>query len=117
MATLKTSILGIEFENPFLLASGPPTATIESIEKAFELGWGGAVIKTITPDDLEMFEASPRYATMKSDGKIIGFQNIELLSHKSIKYWCGDEGYWGSMYFEECNGGVGEFWVTIKSAS
>ena len=88
MATLKTSILGIEFENPFLLASGPPTATIESIEKAFELGWGGAVIKTITPDDLEMFEASPRYATMKSDGKIIGFQNIELLSHKSIKYWC-----------------------------
>ena len=36
---------------------------------------------------------------------------------KSIKYWCGDEGYWGSMYFEECNGGVGEFWVTIKSAN
>ena len=88
MATLKTSILGIEFENPFLLASAPPTASVESIDKAFEMGWGGAVIKTITPDDLEMIEASPRYETMKSKGKVIGFQNIELLSHKTVKYWC-----------------------------
>lgn len=88
MATLKTSILGIDFENPFILASAPPTASVESIDKAFELGWGGAVIKTITPDDLEMYEASPRYATMKSKDKIIGFQNIELLSHKTVQYWC-----------------------------
>ena len=88
MPTLKTSVLGIEFENPFLLASAPPTALVESIDKAFEMGWGGAVLKTITPDDLEMFEASPRYETMKSKGKVIGFQNIELLSHKAVQYWC-----------------------------
>ena len=87
MATLKTSILGIEFENPFLLASAPPTASIESIDKSFEMGWGGAVLKTITPDDLEMVEASPRYATIKEKGKIICLQNIELLSHKTIQYW------------------------------
>ena len=87
MATLKTSILGIEFENPFLLASAPPTALIESIDKAFEMGWGGAVLKTITPDDLEMVEASPRYATIKEKGKVICFQNIELLSHKTVQYW------------------------------
>lgn len=87
MPTLKTSVSGIEFENPFLLASAPPTALIESIDKAFETGWGGAVLKTITPDDLEMTEASPRYAIMKEKGKVIGFQNIELLSHKSVQYW------------------------------
>ena len=87
MATLQTSILGIEFENPYLLASAPPAASIESIDKAFEMGWGGAVLKTITPDDLEMIEASPRYAAIKENGKIISFQNIELLSHKTIKYW------------------------------
>ncbi len=87
MATLKTSILGIEFENPFLLASAPPTAAIDSIDKAFEMGWGGAVLKTITPDDLEMIEASPRYATIKEKGKVICLQNIELLSHKTIQYW------------------------------
>ena len=54
--TLRTSFLGIDFDNPFLLASAPPTALIESIDKAFEMGWGGAVLKTITPDDLEMNE-------------------------------------------------------------
>ena len=87
MAVLKTSILGIEFENPFLLASAPPTASIESIDKAFEMGWGGAVLKTITPDDLEMIEASPRYAAIKENGKVICLQNIELLSHKTVQYW------------------------------
>ena len=88
MATLKTKILGIDFENPFLLASAPPTALIESIDIAFEMGWGGAVLKTITPDDLEMIEASPRYAALQDRKHIIGLQNIELLSHQTIKYWC-----------------------------
>ena len=87
MSTLKTSVLGIEFENPFLLASAPPTASIESIDKAFEMGWGGAVLKTITPDNLEMVEASPRYATIKEKGKVICLQNIELLSHETVQYW------------------------------
>ncbi len=87
-ATLHTSFLGIDFENPFLLASAPPTALIESIDKAFEMGWGGAVLKTITPDDLEMNEASPRYTVLQDKKRIIGFQNIELLSHQTVKYWC-----------------------------
>jgi len=87
MSTLKTSVLGIEVENPFLLASAPPTAKIESIDKAFELGWGGAVLKTITPDDLEMIEARPTYTTWKIGSKVCGFENIELLSHLTIKEW------------------------------
>ena len=88
MATLETNVLGIKFENPFLLASAPPTALIESIDIAFEMGWGGAVLKTITPDDLEMIEASPRYTVLRDKRNIIGLQNIELLSHQTVKYWC-----------------------------
>lgn len=88
MGTLHTRILGIDFENPFLLASAPPTALIESIECAFDMGWGGAVLKTITPDGLEMNEASPRYSALYNKKTIIGFQNIELLSHHSVAYWC-----------------------------
>ena len=87
MTSLKTSVLGIDFENPFLLASAPPTAKIESIDKAFSLGWGGAVLKTITPDDLEMIEASQRYATWHNGSKVCGFENIELLSHLTIQEW------------------------------
>ena len=87
MATLKTSVMGIDFENPFILASAPPTARIDSIDKAFELGWGGAVLKTITPDDLEMIEASQRYASWKNGTKVCGFENIELLSHLTVQQW------------------------------
>ena len=87
MPTLNTTVLGIDFENPFVLASAPPTAKIESIDKAFSLGWGGAVLKTITPDNLEMIEVSQRYATWKVGGKVCGFENIELLSHLTIQQW------------------------------
>ncbi len=87
-AVLSTKILGIDFENPFLLASAPPTTCIESIDMAFEMGWGGAVLKTIIPDELKLAEASPRYAVLRDKKRIIGFQNIELLSHKNLKYWC-----------------------------
>jgi len=87
MATLSVNVLGIDFENPFLLASAPPTAKIESIDKAFTLGWGGAVLKTITPDNLEMIEASTRYATWKVGNKVCGFENIELLSHLTVQQW------------------------------
>jgi len=87
MTTLATTVLGIDFENPFILASAPPTAKIESIDKAFTLGWGGAVFKTITPDNLEMIEASQRYATLKIGNKVCGLENIELLSHLTVQQW------------------------------
>ena len=87
MATLEVSVLGIDFENPFILASAPPTARIDSIDKAFTLGWGGAVLKTITPDNLEMIEASQRYASWRSSNRVCGFENIELLSHLTIQQW------------------------------
>ena len=87
MTTLKTKVLGIDFENPFILASAPPTAKIASIDKAFSLGWGGAVLKTITPDNLEMIEASERYAAWKFGNKVCGFENIELLSHLTVQEW------------------------------
>ena len=77
----------MNFENPFLLASAPPSANIKSIDQAFELGWAGAVLKTITPDNLEMIEASPTYAAFKDKNKVYGFENIELLSHLTIKEW------------------------------
>ncbi|MBR2300196.1 MAG: NAD-dependent dihydropyrimidine dehydrogenase subunit PreA [Alphaproteobacteria bacterium] len=87
MTSLKTKILDIDLENPFLLASAPPTARIDSIDKAFTLGWGGAVFKTITPDNLEMIEASPRYASWRIGSKVCGFENFELLSHLSVQEW------------------------------
>jgi len=86
--TLNVTITGMRLVNPFLLASAPPTANIESIRKAFSLGWAGAVLKTITPSPESICDASPRFAALRANaGKVIGFENIELLSRKSLAYW------------------------------
>ena len=98
MSTLQTNILDIKLENPFLLASAPPTATVEGIENGFRAGWAGAVLKTITPDNLILEEASPRYAALKDNGRIVGFQNIELLSHQKVSYWIDAINYLKEKY-------------------
>src|SRR5689334_6205428 len=46
-SSLATRFTGIPFENPFLLASAPPTESDSNILRAFEAGWGGVVVKTI----------------------------------------------------------------------
>jgi len=85
---LGVSVVGLKFENPFILASAPPTAGGDLIRKAFAMGWAGAVIKTIKPDELNAPDVSPRFETIRGDDRsIIGFENIELLSKKPVAYW------------------------------
>ena len=47
MADLSINIAGIKSPNPFWLASAPPTNSGGQIQRAFDLGWGGAVWKTL----------------------------------------------------------------------
>ena len=47
MSKLATTFTGLDFVNPFILASAPPTESKRKILKAFEAGWGGVVTKTI----------------------------------------------------------------------
>ena len=59
MATLKTKVSGIEFENPFLLASAPPTAKIESIDKVGSIIVSNKSLLDIIkcmPEDIIKFE-------------------------------------------------------------
>lgn len=85
---LKTSLGPLELINPFLLASGPPTASGGQIRRAFGMGWAGAVTKTIVPDAMEIADVSPRFAVWNDTGSgILGFENIELLSKNNVAYW------------------------------
>ena len=43
MADLSINCAGIKSPNPFWLASAPPTNSAGQIQRAFDLGWGGAV--------------------------------------------------------------------------
>ena len=47
-ADINVEFCGMEFDNPFILASGPPTRNAEMILRGFEQGWAGAVSKTIS---------------------------------------------------------------------
>jgi dihydropyrimidine dehydrogenase (NAD+) subunit PreA len=83
MPTLETTFAGIRCINPFWLASAPPTNCGEQIMRAFDAGWGGAVWKTIGEP---VMNVSSRYSSIDWNGqRMMGFNNIELISDRSIK--------------------------------
>ncbi|MDR3565159.1 MAG: NAD-dependent dihydropyrimidine dehydrogenase subunit PreA [Negativicutes bacterium] len=88
-ADLSVEYCGLKFPNPFLLASAPPAANGEMIKRAFSLGWGGAVTKTLKPDHMEIVDVRPRFAVMRDQGgKVAGFENIELTTKRPFGVWC-----------------------------
>lgn len=89
-ASLKTKVTGIDFENPFLLGSGPPGTNAKVIAKSFDLGWGGVVGKTISLDASKVVNTAPRYGKLKDPTHpeiVVGFENIELISDRPYATW------------------------------
>jgi dihydropyrimidine dehydrogenase (NAD+) subunit PreA len=83
MSDLTTVFAGIRSPNPFWLASGPPTNTYGQVAKAFDLGWGGAVWKTIGEPIINVFS---RYGSVDlGPTRMMGFNNIELISDRPIE--------------------------------
>ena len=73
----------INCPNPFWLASAPPTNCGEQIMRAFDAGWGGAVWKTIGEP---VTNVSSRYSATDWNGqRIMGFNNIELISDRPVE--------------------------------
>ncbi|MDI6879500.1 MAG: NAD-dependent dihydropyrimidine dehydrogenase subunit PreA [Desulfitobacteriaceae bacterium] len=90
---LSTKYCGIKYPNPFVLASAPPTAYGSMIKRAFSLGWGGAVVKTLKPDDMEIVDVTPRFTTLKSSsGENVGFENMELVTKRPLSVWLKEIG-------------------------
>ncbi|MHA1940759.1 MAG: NAD-dependent dihydropyrimidine dehydrogenase subunit PreA [Candidatus Hodarchaeales archaeon] len=85
MSTLKVKFAGIEFENPFLLSSAPPSKDGTQIKRAIELGWGGAVTKSLllVPDK----NTRPRLGFLKLGKRLAGMSNIEMATELSLERW------------------------------
>ena len=99
MADRSVKFTGLEFENPFLLSSAPPTESESNIMRAFEAGWGGVVTKTIglhpvtnvvgakakflrtSPDDASVSMKKRPGAALHSSW------NWELISDKALDWW------------------------------
>ncbi|HEY5436142.1 MAG TPA: hypothetical protein VIK13_12985, partial [Candidatus Limnocylindrales bacterium] len=99
MADLSTEFTGIRFENPFLLASAPPTESESNIMRAYEAGWGGVVTKTIglhpvvnVPGPKTKFlridqDGSRVSMAKRPDATLMASWNWELISDKPMDWW------------------------------
>lgn len=58
---LSVEVGGIKFKNPFFVASGPTTKSVEQLKRIEETGWAGASIK-LTIDPAPYINRVPRYA-------------------------------------------------------
>ncbi len=82
MADISANFLGIKSPNPFWLASAPPTDKKYNVLRAFEAGWGGVVWKTL---GTQVKNVSSRYSAVNfNGGKVMGFNNIELISDRPL---------------------------------
>ncbi|XP_050530846.1 dihydropyrimidine dehydrogenase [NADP(+)] isoform X2 [Daktulosphaira vitifoliae] len=92
---ISVEMCGLRFENPFGLASAPPTTSAAMIRRAFEAGWGFAVTKTFGLEKDIVTNVSPRIISSSSMANSSGgygpeqnaFLNIELISEKTTDYW------------------------------
>ncbi|KIH60631.1 dihydroorotate oxidase [Ancylostoma duodenale] len=89
---ISVEMCGVTFENPFGLASAPPTTSGPMCRRAFEQGWGFILTKTFGLDKDLVTNVSPRIVRGSTSGPIYGpnqgsFLNIELISEKSAAYW------------------------------
>ncbi|HUP62729.1 MAG TPA: NAD-dependent dihydropyrimidine dehydrogenase subunit PreA [Thermoanaerobaculia bacterium] len=99
MPDLSTTFTGLRFDNPFLLASAPPTESDSNIMRAFEAGWGGIVCKTIGMHPVvnvkgpkTKFLRAENNGTRLSmnkrpDTTLVASWNWELISDKAIDWW------------------------------
>jgi len=85
---LSVEFAGLTFKNPFILSSAPPTMDARHIIRAAKLGWGGAVMKTVTEEPT--VDPRTRLGVLRKNGKAIGMNNIELLSRKPLSTWTED---------------------------
>jgi dihydropyrimidine dehydrogenase (NAD+) subunit PreA len=79
---ISITFCGLEFSNPFILASGPPARNAEMLLRAFEQGWAGAVTKTISFKPTQ--SPKPRLSIINNTKSLV---NIELISPHSVKEW------------------------------
>jgi len=90
---LEVEFCNFRCENPFLLGASPISRSGEIIERAFQMGWGGAITKSVALEqDLEDSSLSPRFvninnsgSNIKSNFRRIGMTNIDFRIDKSIK--------------------------------
>lgn len=83
---LSVEFLGVHFPNPFCLSSSPVGNCYDMCKKAYEVGFGGVVFKTIGPKSYYIDEVSPRFDKLdKETTPFVGFKNMEQIAEHPLE--------------------------------
>jgi dihydropyrimidine dehydrogenase (NAD+) subunit PreA len=95
---LSVTFTGLQFPNPFLLSSAPPTESDSNIMRAFDAGWGGVVTKTIGLHPVVNVDGpKTKFLRASLEGELSmqkrpgtalhSSWNWELISDKTLDWW------------------------------
>ncbi|OGQ80085.1 MAG: hypothetical protein A2289_21595 [Deltaproteobacteria bacterium RIFOXYA12_FULL_58_15] len=84
---LSINFCGVTFPNPFCLSSSPVGNTYDMCARAFDMGWGGVVYKTVGLDyEVKITHPSPRLNPLhRGSQRVVGLQNVEQISDRPTK--------------------------------
>lgn len=85
MADIRVKIAGLEYENPVIVAAGPPSKDAEACRACVENGAAGVVAKTVSAVPANV----PKPCMHDFKGKL--FLNTELWSELSVEHWVAEE--------------------------
>ena len=85
MADIRVKIAGLEYENPVIVAAGPPSKDAEACRACVENGAAGVVAKTVSAVPADV----PKPCMHDFKGKF--FINTELWSELSVEHWIAEE--------------------------
>jgi len=86
--SLAIDFCGVRFPDPFTLAASPSTGTGEMVKRAFDQGWTSAVLKTMAVEREQVRLVYPMIAGLDNqDKRLLGMENIDLISDRSLKDW------------------------------
>jgi len=77
---LKSTFLGIELENPYLLSAAPSTDELDIARAGLDAGWAGLVLKTTSLVTTIVDLAYPMMSSFNTNDNLIGMGNIDLIS-------------------------------------
>lgn len=94
MTDISISFCGKKFINPYVIAASPSSDSLEKVERAFQAGWGGVVLKTIEPAGRKRTLAEPNMGALDFMGrKQMAFYNYDLCTQQSMEELCLEISY------------------------
>jgi len=85
---LSIEYCGVKFPNPYILAAAPPTDKPDMVRRAFDAGWGGAIIKTLSVKEEPVSLVYPMMHGLSHRGqRLMGLENIDLISEHDVDEW------------------------------